>query len=154
MHLSNPKLLKVYDLINALEDSHWKKVKLEEVKELILSCAGLYLEAVASTETAVRGEPIDIAIEATNRSETAFVLKSVMNQTFNQTLKYNQNHSKNIGFTIPENATLTSPYWLNENPGFGMYKVDDLELIGLAETPDAVTIDFQLEMDGRILSIE
>lgn len=151
---SIPKLLKVYDLINALEDSHWKKVKLEEVKELILSCAGLYLEAVASTETAVRGEPIDIAIEATNRSETAFVLKSVMNQTFNQTLKYNQNYSTNIGFTIPENATLTSPYWLNENPGFGMYKVDDLDLIGLAETPDAVTIDFQLDIDGRILSIE
>ena len=151
---SNPKLLKVYDLINALEDSHWKKVKLEEVKELILSCAGLYLEAVASTETAVRGEPIDIAIEATNRSETAFVLKSVMNQTFSQTLKYNQNYSTNIGFTIPETATLTSPYWLNENPGFGMYEVDDLDLIGLAETPDAVTIDFQLEIDGRILSIE
>lgn len=151
---SIPKLLKVYDLINALEDSHWKKIKLEEVKELILSCAGLYLEAVASTETAVRGEPIDIAIEATNRSETAFVLKSVMNQTFNQTLKYNQNYSTNIGFTIPENATLTSPYWLNENPGFGMYKVDDLDLIGLAETPDAVTIDFQLDIDGRILSIE
>lgn len=151
---SIPKLLKVYDLINALEDSHWKKVKLEEVKELILSCAGLYLEAVASTETAVRGEPIDIAIEATNRSETAFVLKSVMNQTFSQTLKYNQNYSTNIGFTIPETATLTSPYWLNENPGFGMYEVDDLDLIGLAETPDAVTIDFQLEIDGRILSIE
>ncbi len=151
---SIPKLLKVYDLINALEDSHWKKVKLEEVKELILSCAGLYLEAVASTETAVRGEPIDIAIEATNRSETAFVLKSVMNQTFNQTLKYNQNYSTNIGFTIPENATLTSPYWLNENPGLGMYDVDDLDLIGLAETPDAVTIDFQLGIDGRTLSIE
>ena len=152
--LSIPKLLQVYDLINALEDSHWKKVKLEEVKELILSCAGLYLEAVASTETAVRGEQIDIAIEATNRSETAFVLKSVMNQTFNQTLKYNQNYSTNIGFTIPENATLTSPYWLNENPGLGMYDVDDLDLIGLAETPDAVTIDFQLDIDGRILSIE
>ena len=152
--LSIPDLLQVYDLINALEDSHWKKVKLEEVKELILSCAGLYLEAVASTETAVRGEQIDIAIEATNRSETAFVLKSVMNQTFNQTLKYNQNYSTNIGFTIPENATLTSPYWLNENPGLGMYDVDDLDLIGLAETPDAVTIDFQLDIDGRILSIE
>lgn len=151
---SIPKLLKVYDLINALEDSHWKKVKLEEVKELILSCAGLYLEAVASTETAVRGEPIDIAIEATNRSEAAFVLKSVMNQTFNQTLKYNQNYSTNIGFTIPESATLTSPYWLNENPGLGMYDVDDLDLIGLAETPDAVTVDFQLEIDGRTLSIE
>lgn len=152
--LSIPDLLQVYDLINALEDSHWKKVKLEEVKELILYCAGLYLEAVASTETAVRGEQIDIAIEATNRSEAAFVLKSVMNQTFNQTLKYNQNYSTNIGFTIPESATLTSPYWLNENPGLGMYDVDDLDLIGLAETPDAVTIDFQLDIDGRILSIE
>lgn len=152
--LSIPDLLQVYDLINALEDSHWKKVKLEEVKELILSCAGLYLEAVASTETAVRGEQIDIAIEATNRSEAAFVLKSVMNQTFNQTLKYNQNYSTNIGFTIPESATLTSPYWLNENPGLGMYDVDDLDLIGLAETPDAVTVDFQLEIDGRTLSIE
>src|SRR5690625_7832903 len=77
-----------------------------------------------------------------------------MKQTFSQTLKYNQNYSTNIGFTIPETATLTSPYWLNEIPGRGILEVVDLDIIGLADTDDAETLDFELAIHGRLLRIK
>lgn len=146
-------LLKVYEQIQALDEGHWKKVKLEEIKKIILSCAGLYIEAVANVEAAVQGEFVDIKIEATNRSNMPFVLKSVMNSDFNQALKFNQNYTQKIEYKIPETARLTSPYWLTESVGLGIYEVNDLDLIGVAETPDAVTIDFQLEIEGKVLEI-
>lgn len=144
-------LLKVYEMIQELEDGHWKKVKIEEVKELILACAGLYLEAVASTETAVGGELINIQIEATNRSNESFVLNSVMNYEFNENLKFNQSFITSISYEIPRNSALTSPYWINEKPELGMYDVDDFNLIGLPESPNAVTIDFTLEIAEKKL---
>src|SRR5690554_1851451 len=41
---SLPGLLKAYEMIQTLKDDHWREIKTEEIKEIILACSGLYLQ--------------------------------------------------------------------------------------------------------------
>ncbi|HSP40724.1 MAG TPA: PIG-L family deacetylase, partial [Gillisia sp.] len=74
---SIPKLIIAYENILALEESHWKNIKLEEIKEIIASAAGLYLEAVATSPTATPGEELQLNLEAINRSSFDITLTGV-----------------------------------------------------------------------------
>src|SRR5690606_5140177 len=47
-----PDLLKAYQLVQKLENDHWKSVKSKELLSIIEACTGLYLEASASTPSA------------------------------------------------------------------------------------------------------
>lgn len=146
-------LMKAYRLIENLKEEHWKQIKLNEIKEVIVSCSGLYLEAVSTTETAVAGAEIQVHIEATNRSPIPFHLQTVMGKKVNQELKFNQKFAVDLPYTISKKTKPTSPYWLDEKGSLGMYKVSNPELIGLAENPKAISVDFQLDLNGNSISI-
>ncbi|HSJ11252.1 MAG TPA: PIG-L family deacetylase, partial [Gillisia sp.] len=74
---SLPNLLKAYSLIEKLEDSHWREIKLKEIKEIIAAAAGLYLEAVAISPTATPGSEMGVQLEVINRSNVDMTLISV-----------------------------------------------------------------------------
>ncbi len=153
------KLMIVYQLIQALENDHWKDQKSEEIKKVIQACAGLFLEAVANESFTTRKGEVSISIEAINRSEAAIKLKSVgigylnKEQIENATLRNNENHKFQIKGIIPEDIHYTSAYWLREDGSLGMYKVSDPELIGLPQAPREFTAVFELEINGMSISI-
>lgn len=155
---SIPDLLKAYTLIQNLEDSHWREIKTQEIKGIIASCAGLYLEAIAENPTAVAGEQVKVAVEVINRSDFPMELEAIRindkEQKLNTSLANNITWQKDIIFQIPSNQKPTNPYWL-DNPGtLGMYKVAQEDLIGLPETPAPFTAKFQLNLNGQLLEIE
>ena len=51
-----PALIKVYSMIQELEDDYWKAVKSKEIKDIIAACMGLYLEAIADDFSATPGQ--------------------------------------------------------------------------------------------------
>jgi hypothetical protein len=61
---SIPDLVKAYQMIQNLKDEHWKAVKTEEIKEIIASCAGLFLESVAEQQSSVPDADIVLTLEA------------------------------------------------------------------------------------------
>ena len=61
-------LLKAYQEIQSIEDEYWKKIKSEEIKNIIAACMGLFVEAIADDYSATPGQEIELAIEAINRS--------------------------------------------------------------------------------------
>ena len=154
-----PKLLEAYKLILMLSQGHWKEVKLEEIKELIADCAGLYLEAVADQQNAVNNGEVKVTIEAINRSNSDIELGSVNSMfiSFPTSLKpYELKKNKKI---IIESVAGTfnyqnysSPYWLNKKGTIGMYHVDDKNNIGLPEKMMSFPIVFQLTINGTYLS--
>jgi hypothetical protein len=149
----------VYQLIQALENDHWKDQKSEEIKKVIQACAGLFLEAIANESFTTRKGEVSISIEAINRSEAAIKLKSVgigylnKEQIENATLRNNKNHKFQIKGIIPKDIRYTSAYWLREDGSLGMYKVSDPELIGLPQAPREFTAVFELEINGMSISI-
>jgi len=157
-HIS--ELLKAYKLLQEVEDEHWKSLKSEHLKDIILACGGIYLEANAESASAVPGEKVEVAIEALNRSSKNIVLKTIsISGMENATISgddLNDNEKKNLKleFVVPENQVYTSPYWLNEKGSLGMYSVTDENLIGQPETPAAFKVNFNLEIDGTPITFE
>jgi len=157
---SIPKLLTVYKQINELEDSHWKKIKLKEIKEIIASAAGLYLEAIAATPSSTPGEDLELNLEAINRSNVDITLASVDLKPNNTRLTPNQNLVENTtwrqqaAFRLNENLDLTTPYWLTSKSSIGLYNVDKQELTGLPEAPKNVMATFTLKFGDVLISYD
>ncbi|MDR5590433.1 PIG-L family deacetylase [Christiangramia sp. SM2212] len=149
-----PQLLKAYNLIQNLEDSHWKEVKTEEIKEIIYATSGLYLEAVAQRSYTTPAEELPVQLEAINRSDSEIKLVSVEltpNNSKTQpgiTLENNEGWENQMTFKIPSTASYTTPYWLESQGSMGMYKVEDQQLRGLPETPLNTKATFKVTIDG------
>lgn len=148
-----PDLLKAYTLLQNIENDHWKTLKSEELKHIIQMCAGLYLEASADTNWATAGDMVNVALEVLNRSDIPITLVSISNIS-NMDVSKNIKLDNNTRFTfkevlkIEDNATPTTPYWLNKKGTLGMYQVADATLIGKPETPRDYTVDFNLLIEN------
>jgi len=150
---SLPKLVEAYLLIQALEDSHWKDIKSQEIKKIIAASSGLYLEAISETPTAVASQEVQLNLEAINRSKQEMTLLSVtvnpgrVEIEPNIKLLNNQDWEKTIAFKVPESANYTSPYWLKEKGSLGMYKVEDQKLIGMPENLRNINVRFSIRIN-------
>ncbi len=148
------ELIEAYKLIQELENEHWKKLKSNEIKQLIAACAGLYLEAVANNSSTTPTAKNTLKIEAINRSDYQITLKSVQVSPLNVInedkieLRNNQPHRFSMELEIPSDIAKTSPYWLTEKGTLGMYKVADKSQIGLPETSRAMYANFNVDFDG------
>jgi len=155
-----PELVKAYNLLQQIEDQHWKNIKSNHLKDIILACGGIYLEASSDTSSAIPGDSVSVAVEALNRSAGNITLRSVsVKETARaqrEPLKLAQNEKKNIefAFKIPANTSYTAPYWLNEPGSLGMYMVKDKSLIGKPETPVAFTTSFVLNIEGTDITFD
>ncbi|MCX2679325.1 PIG-L family deacetylase [Galbibacter sp. EGI 63066] len=154
-----PQLLETYQLINSLDDSYWREVKLKEIKAIIEACSGLFIEANTQNASAVPGENITIAVNAINRSDVDMVLKSVKTNPsnslhpLNKKLSNNQPFSSEININIPDNSKYTTPYWLADKGSLGMYSASK-ELRGKPQTPRLVKATFLLEVLGVEIPFE
>ena len=154
-----PQLLKAYQLVQTVENKHWKAVKTKELKAIIEACAGLYLEASSNTPNATPSSNIMLNLEVLNRSSANISLASYKLSTLSNGISKNMEMSENQklnfeeGITIPANTNYTTPYWLNKKSTLGMYHVEEQELIGLPETPRAIFVDFNLNVEGTPITI-
>ncbi len=143
-------LLKAYQLLQNIEDEHWKAVKSKSLKSIIEACTGLYLEVSANTPTVSNGSSIELNIEALNRSQINLKLVSYTVSTNgeaiikNTALDANKKQNFKETVTIPNTMETTEPYWLAEQGTLGMYKVNKQSLIGQPETPRSVLVEFKL----------
>jgi LmbE family N-acetylglucosaminyl deacetylase len=155
-----PKLIEAYSLLQKVENEHWKDLKSEHLKEVILACSGLYLEANASSSSATPGETVKVKIEVLNRSNSAVKLNTVSIENTSSLLDSNlellDNKKENLELelTIPQNFGNSAPYWLNEKGSLGMYKVSDNSLIGKPETPAAFLANFELNFNGTVIDFK
>ncbi|MCF6297504.1 MAG: PIG-L family deacetylase, partial [Flavobacteriaceae bacterium] len=154
------ELVKACQLIQNLEDKHWRVQKTNEIKKIIQACAGLYLEAIANESSATKGSEIIINIEVINRSDVSMKLQTVsidplkISNNKARNLKNNQREQFKLKGTIPVDINYTSAYWLTEQGTLGMYKVTDRKLIGKPETQRALTANFFVDFDGYTIQFE
>lgn len=155
-----PQLLKAYPLVLKLKDSHWRDIKLVQLKQLIIDCSGVFLEAISEQNTINPEETYKITIEATNRGSEKITLKSIKD-THNKVL-WNQgellanNERKNIALTInsmTSSGSYSSPYWLENKGTVGMYEAPE-SLIGFPKAPATETLIFELQFGNQTISFE
>lgn len=152
-----PNLIKAYDLIQKLEDSHWKEIKSKQIIKIIEACSGLFMEAVADTETTTKDSNFNINIEVINRSQSNAKLISVKAlqlplETKNAVLKNNEKTSfqfKNV--IIGENVDYSNLFWLKEKQTEGMYRVSDKSIRILPEVSSNFPVVFTIEIEGKTI---
>src|SRR5690606_34742674 len=152
-----PELVKAYELIEKLEDRHWKKIKSEEIKNIISACSGLYFEAVTEVHSATPGDSLKINIEAVNRSSLDIELKDIEilplenRNSINEKLADNERKNYEVSVKLNDNKRYSAPYWLTEPETLGMYKVTDKQLIGKPEPPAPVTAIISVIINGTVI---
>jgi len=144
-----PKLMDAYSLIKKLEDNHWKTIKEKQIKEIIEACAGLYLEASASSSYGVPNTKISVNFELLNRSNVNIQLTSLKSHIDEEEIFKGAvlNTNKKVNFKetfVLETSQYSDPYWLKKPWDLGVYTVDNQKLIGKPETPKETKIDFNL----------
>ncbi len=155
-----PDLLKLYSMIENLEDEHWKTVKLEELKNIIVACSGLYLEAVSENPEANPGDTIKFKLETINRCPVPMVLTGITTKpdnnsvSLNQVLSNNQLKNFNIDIQLPSTIEYTQPYWLKTKGTLGMYVVDQQENIGNPDIIRTVKVIFNVKINNTIIPFE
>ncbi|MBT0608893.1 PIG-L family deacetylase [Aequorivita echinoideorum] len=155
-----PQLLSAYSLVLNLKDEHWRKIKLEQLKKLILDCGGIFLEAVSEKNSVNPDEDFRITVEAINRGNNNVLLKSIKNSDgkilWNESVSLPFNFDKKIEIKLnsgSNNPRYSSPYWLNETGTVGMYEAPE-KFIGLPETPSLEQIIIELQFGETSLSFK
>lgn len=148
---SLPELVSLYKTIEALPDDYWKNRKLDEIKELIQNCSGLFMEATTSTQYAVPGDSLKISLVVNNRSGANILSADAhLNDDyviFDQ-LKKNINSVQTYGMLVRLNQKTTQPYWLENTMEKGSFNVTDQQLIGKGES-DPFSVVFSMLIEGK-----
>jgi len=157
-------LIKVYKAIQKLDEKdvsirYWKHVKLEACKNLIIQCAGLWMEVSATDYSAVPGSEIDLKAEILARNPSTVKLNSILfsnlhEEKINKVLTLNTIESIEIKAKIASSQSYSTPYWLAEEHPNSMYIVKDASLIGRPENAAALNVVFHINVNGIDLNIE
>ncbi|MDC7998188.1 PIG-L family deacetylase [Gilvibacter sediminis] len=151
-----PQLLEAYKLLEKLPESHWKTIKLNALKQIILDCSGIFLEAVSNQQEATFDSNPTVRIEAINRSNLNVKLNSVSSSVVKfpdmfaaMPLGANQGYSaESVSGTFSPLQEYTAPYWLKEPGTLGMYKVSNEDYVGLPRAPQRFPVMFNLSING------
>lgn len=130
---SLPLLVEIHEAIAGLSPSIWKTRKLNEVKGLIKSCAGLKLQLNSTREYATAGERITVKLNSVQHSLEDMRILSIGETSINKTLAHNTAFTKQLNYAVGQE--MSSPYWLLEKGSLGVFKVANKSLVGQPETP-------------------
>ena len=159
-----PALVQVYQSIKNLPETdpslrYWKKQKLKEAEQLLLSCSGLWLEASVADYTGIPGTEVTINSQIVVRNKIPVQLNrlSFLSQTdtlpklsLNTNELYSFKHKEKLSSSLP----YSNPYWLNEAHEPGRYVVKQPLLIGMPENASSANVVFDIDLMGLNLQIE
>jgi LmbE family N-acetylglucosaminyl deacetylase/menaquinone-dependent protoporphyrinogen IX oxidase len=152
-----PNLIKAYDLIQKLEDSHWREIKSKQIIKIIEACSGLFMEAVADTETITKDSKFNLQLEVINRSQSNVKLISVnalniKSEIQNKPLKNNEKVNFQFKDVVVGNAVdYSNLFWLKEQQTEGMYQVSDKSIRILPEVSTSFPVIFTIEIEGKTI---
>ncbi|HEU4552064.1 MAG TPA: PIG-L family deacetylase [Chitinophaga sp.] len=154
-----PALLAIHKAISALPDGYWKTQKLKEVEDLVLACAGLWMEAYSATPSTVPGEPLLTSIQLINNSHIPVHVQSIQVQDKdtslnNMQLEYNRLVTVQQMLTVPANTAVSQPYWLAAPHPLGMYVIPDQQLVGHPENIPPLQAAIHLDINGQSFTVQ
>jgi LmbE family N-acetylglucosaminyl deacetylase len=153
------QLIAIRQAILQLPESVWKSRKLEETEQLIVDCLGLFVEVTADQYYVAPGQKVIAGIELVNRSGTDVMVDRIeapalaVDSTLSLFLKKNALSQVRYVRTMDVSKSYSSPYWLTEPHGVGLFTVLDKSLIGKPENDPAVLFIFSIRVGTEKLKI-
>ena len=139
--LALPNLLK---LRKATENKDFNHQLLDE---LILACAGVWVEANTPENVYAIGDVIPVRLQAIARTKLPISI-STADKTV--VLIPNKLSSSDLKLTA-ENTT--QPYWLQENHPIGQYLINKQELVGYPENPNQLAVKLKVIINNQPIEL-
>jgi LmbE family N-acetylglucosaminyl deacetylase len=163
-------LVNLQSKIAKIDDKFWKDIKAGEAADLTATCAGLWFEAYAQESTYAQGDTINVTAQIISRtpdiavdfvatdgrfaskaapgSDERKVVWATMGVVANKSLLPNQMQTFNLKDVIQK---VSQPYWLVTPHKLGTYNIENPEIVGNPENPDAPWVMFNFNINGNIL---
>jgi LmbE family N-acetylglucosaminyl deacetylase len=124
-------LLKLKEEVKSLPFKH------RQLDELILACAGIWIETAAPEPVYALTDSIPVLISAISRLQPDFPLKITLQETKNnKIIDLPPNRMVTQTALIAGNSIgITQPYWLKKTHPIGHYMIDSLAHLGMPEAP-------------------
>jgi LmbE family N-acetylglucosaminyl deacetylase len=149
-------LFTIRDKISEVTDEHWKKIKIQDINQIIQSCLGLVFEAISPQEKWVPGTTRDITFKVLNRSSVKVNLNKISG--IDSEFEINTEITDNKWFEIqkvillPDSTPLSDPYWLREKHS-DRFIISDRSIKATPEVTDAPLYIVYLSINNNLLSI-
>ncbi len=131
-----------------------------DLDELIRSCLGLWVEAIAAVPTASAGGRVRVVTTVIARSNAPVVLERVeilapsLLGGAARALGANVAATDTFQVTVPAGMVPTTPYWLTRPPVAGSFEVPDPAVIGAPENAPVMSARFTLTASGRTFTLD
>jgi len=147
-------LLEMYEALQEHKDNWWAQVKSIEIRDLLLRCSGLWLEALSSDKESVPGAQVELQFRVVNRSSADVELQGISlagvaewDSSFSAELKDNAPWEAKTSVAVAENAAYSQPFWL-KNPADGArYDVPEGQIAIMPQAPPALQAVFTVRFD-------
>ena len=145
------ELVELHGLIKVLKPSVYKDQKLKDLEDIILSCAGIVVESIASQPNYVIGQSFNVTNEIIKRaSESDVKLISIDGKSINESIPGNETKK----YQSQKSADhWTQPYWLEKPNSLGKFDIEEKNF-GYPENTDNPSTKFVLTVDGLQLEVE
>ena len=149
------QLLELGEKMTGLGDDPLVKIKMDELVNLVQSCAGLRFEAFAEDYSAAPGENVNVSINLIQRTGRPARLGSIVFPALDQRHEINQEIPDNVlqsirqSVALPPDFPISQPYWLLRPEEKGSFVVENGRLIGLAENPPSLTVEAEVTFFGK-----
>lgn len=142
-----------------LENEYWRAKKKQEIQEIIVACAGLFLDLTSSEYFVSPSHQLKVNIQTINRSTVNVELKrvqidGVFDSTINASLVYNKLMNYNTKVRIPSDKKYSNPYWLEQAPSKGLVHVAKQQEIGMPFNEPNFKANFYLNIEGKEYTIQ
>lgn len=152
-----PELISLKHSIEKLSDGALLDYKKKELDKLIVDCLGIDIELNTKSGFSTGGKKVVARLDIANTSEFPLGIESTdcgsLEFTTTPTLVQNDLFSEEIAFTIPKDAEISNPYWLNKPYG-ALYNVSDYTLLGKPENNPAVTCQINFTYQNTAIPVE
>jgi LmbE family N-acetylglucosaminyl deacetylase len=161
-----PDLLKALEKINQnntqdYESQHWLNHKKKKLEIIIQQCAGLWLDANGKDFSASPNDSVLVELEIVKqlpsevsvwKVEVLYKNKSLYTlDTLPKLLVTNELFEPKLAFKLPQDAAITQPYWLVDEPTLGLFQVNDQSLIGKPENESALQVAITFTISGQTI---
>ena len=153
-------LVKLRREVKKIEDEYWKKIKLKEIDELIIQCAGIYMEAKADDFSKTYGDSLKINFELIQRSMN---MEVYLDHISCKTLNYEEGKTRKISYNTKEEYVrdfitpklpISQPYWLKEKGTLGTYNVSNQTIIRTPENTPSILFTAQFDFGGEKINFD
>ncbi|GAB3914623.1 PIG-L family deacetylase [Mucilaginibacter boryungensis] len=149
-------LVQVLGQVEKLQDTYWREQKTKELSELILQCAGLWVEASTSEPTYAVGDSMNVRLQMINRSGLNLKPESfsatLADMTVIKGMELNINQLKTIALKVKAEKT-SQPYWLESPHPIGTYTINNETKVGNPENPDEPRIWINFSVAGKEIKV-